>query len=157
MNTPARPRLSPRRKRALLLLGAGALLAAGGLFVKNAFRSNLVFFVTPSELRSQGGAHRPDQILRVGGLVQAGSVQRQEGSLQLRFALADASHVLPVTYHGVLPDLFAEGKGAIAQGQLDAHGTLVATEVLAKHDENYMPPGAHEAMKKGQTPSGGAL
>jgi cytochrome c-type biogenesis protein CcmE len=82
--------------------------------------------------------------------VQAGSIERQQGALELRFALADAGHALPVRYRGVLPDLFAEGKGAIAQGTLDASGTLIASEVLAKHDENYMPPEVHEAMKKGE-------
>ena len=155
MSQPAQAWLSPRRKRALLLLAAGALLLAAGLFVKNAFRSNLVFFVTPSELHGQAATPpRPGQVLRVGGLVQAGSIQRQGGALELRFALVDAGHALPVLYRGVLPDLFAEGKGAIAQGQLDAGGTLIATEVLAKHDENYMPPEVHAAMKKGET--GGA-
>ncbi|MCL2656508.1 MAG: cytochrome c maturation protein CcmE [Betaproteobacteria bacterium] len=142
--------MTPRRKRLILLLLAGALLVAAGLFVKQAFRSNLVFFVTPGELATDGAA-RSKELLRVGGLVQPGSVHRAaDGGLEVRFTLADATSAVPVVYRGVLPDLFVEGKGAIAQGKLDDSGTLIATEVLAKHDENYMPPKVQEALKGGQ-------
>lgn len=146
--------LTPRRKRLLLLLAAGALLVVGGVFVKQAFRSNLMFYVTPSDLAA--GDARAKETLRVGGLVQPGSLQRAAaGSLDVRFTLVDGKSRVPVTYRGVLPDLFAEGKGAIAQGKLDASGTLVATEVLAKHDENYMPPKTqHVAMQQGQNAQG---
>jgi cytochrome c-type biogenesis protein CcmE len=133
--------LTPRRKRLLLLLAAGVLLAAAGVFVKQAFRGNLVFYVTPSELAA--GDARAKETLRVGGLVQPGSLQRAagaDGALQVRFALVDGKARVPVIYHGALPDLFAQGRGAIAQGKLDASGTLVATQVLARHDENYTPP-----------------
>jgi cytochrome c-type biogenesis protein CcmE len=134
--------LTPRRKRLLLLLSAGVLLLAAGGFVKQAFRSNLVFYVTPSELAT--GDARAKEVLRVGGMVQPGSVRRAaDGGLDVRFNLADGDKRVPVVYRGALPDLFAEGKGAIAQGKLDASGTLVATEVLAKHDENYTPPNVH--------------
>jgi cytochrome c-type biogenesis protein CcmE len=147
--------MTPRRERLLLLLAAGALLVAAGAFVQQAFRSNLVFFLTPGEIAA--GDARAKDVLRVGGLVQAGSIERATGTaLETRFTLADAKSALPVVYRGVLPDLFAEGKGAIAQGKLDASGTLIATEVLAKHDENYMPPKVHEALKQGGTAGGGS-
>ena len=142
-------RLSPRRKRLLIVLASAALLLAAGAFVKQAFRSNLVFFVTPSEVAAGQAAGRA--ALRVGGLVEAGSIRRADsksGGLALHFSLSDAGHVLPVVYRGVLPDLFAEGKGAIAQGSLDQQGVLQATEVLAKHDENYVPA----EMQKGRKP-----
>lgn len=133
-------RMSPRRKRLLIVLASAALLLAAGAFVKQAFRSNLVFFVTPSEVAAGQATGRA--ALRVGGLVEAGSIRRanaKDGGLVLHFKLSDAGHALPVVYRGVLPDLFAEGKGAIAQGSLDVQGILQATEVLAKHDENYVP------------------
>jgi cytochrome c-type biogenesis protein CcmE len=104
--------------------------------------------VVRGEARGSGGA------LRVGGLVLPGSVQRADGSLEVRFVLSDNAHTVPVVFSGVLPDLFVDGKGAIAQGRLDAQGTLQATEVLAKHDENYMPPEVHDALKQGGTPGG---
>ena len=139
--------LTPRRKRLLLLLAAVALLAAAGFFVSRAFRSNLQFYVTPSELAA-GHAHAKET-LRVGGLVQAGSFQRSAANtLDVRFILTDGAGSVPVVSQGrVLPDLFAEGKGAIVQGKLDASGTLIATEVLAKHDENYMPPKVNQARQ----------
>jgi cytochrome c-type biogenesis protein CcmE len=142
--------LTPRRKRLFLLLLTGALLAAALAFVLRAFNSNLALYVTPGELAS--GNARAKEMLRVGGLVQPGSIQRAaDNSLEVRFILTDGGHSVPVVYRGVLPDLFTEGKGAIAQGKLDASGTLMASEVLAKHDENYMPPNvnqpAHEATK----------
>lgn len=141
--------LTPRRKRLLLILVAAALLVAAGVFVKQAFRSNLMFYVTPSDIAS-GSAHA-SETLRVGGMVQTGSLQRSPGdALDVRFTLMDGKNSVPVTYHGVLPDLFAEGKGAIAQGRLDGKGALVATEVLAKHDENYTPPKTHVAMQAAQ-------
>lgn len=143
-------RLSPRQKRLLIVLASAALLLAAGAFVKQAFRSNLVFFVTPSEVAAGQATGRG--ALRVGGLVEAGSIRRATGqseSLELHFRLSDGGHVLPVVYRGVLPDLFAEGKGAIAQGSLDQHGILQATEVLAKHDENYVPAEMQNGRKAG--------
>ncbi|MDR0274495.1 MAG: cytochrome c maturation protein CcmE [Burkholderiaceae bacterium] len=137
--------LTPRRKRLLLLLVSGALLAAAGAFVLRAFNSNLSLYVTPGELAA--GQARGQEMLRVGGFVQPGSLQRS--ATEVRFTLADDKSSVPVVYRGksggaaVLPDLFAEGKGAIAQGKLDASGALIATDVLAKHDENYVPPNVH--------------
>ena len=137
--------MKPRHRR-LALVAAGLLLASAGVTLAlGAFRSNLVFFVTPAQIAA-GQAER-GALLRVGGLVQPGSVERdataQARGLKVRFVLADGPHTLPVVFEGVLPDLFSAGRGAIAQGRIDASGTLVATEVLAKHDENYTPPGVH--------------
>jgi cytochrome c-type biogenesis protein CcmE len=149
--------LTPRRKRLLLILAAAALLLAAGAFVKQAFRSNLVFYVTPNELKPNDP--RAKETLRVGGLVQPGSLQRS--ATEVRFALVDGDGRVPVILHKpVLPDLFAEGKGAIATGKLDASGTLIATEVLAKHDENYTPPNVQHPGQPGghpgQLPQGSA-
>lgn len=130
---------TPRRRRLLAL--AAALLAAGVALALTlrAFSDNLVFFLTPTQVAAGEAAGRGS--VRVGGMVQAGSIQRDPGSLQVRFVLSDAAHSVPVTYEGVLPDLFVEGKGAVAQGRLNAQGELNASEVLAKHDENYTAPG----------------
>ena len=135
--------MKPRHRR-LALVAAGLTLASAGVTLAlGAFRSNLVFFVTPTQIAA-GQAER-GALLRVGGLVQPGSIARDAAAegLKVRFVLADGPHTLPVVFEGVLPDLFSAGRGAIAQGRSDASGTLVATEVLAKHDENYMPPGVH--------------
>ncbi|NDY91480.1 cytochrome c maturation protein CcmE [Ideonella livida] len=132
--------LKPRHRRAALILACLGLLGVAAALGLQALRSHLVFFVTPQQL-ARGEVDR-GATLRLGGMVQAGSVQREPGSLQVRFVLTDASgQGVPVVHEGVLPDLFAEGKGAVAQGRLDAQGTLQASEVLAKHDENYVPPG----------------
>ena len=131
---------TPRRKR-LLFISAAVLLAGIALaLVLRAFNDTLEFFLTPSQV-AQGQAAGKDGV-RIGGLVQEGSIQRGAGQdLEVRFALTDMAHTVPVVYRGVLPDLFVEGKGAVAQGRLDAQGQLVASEVLAKHDENYVAPG----------------
>ena len=131
---------TPRRKR-LLFIGAAVLLAGIALaLVLRAFNDNLVFFLTPTQV-AQGQANGKDGV-RIGGLVEKGSIQRSPGhDLQVRFVLTDMAHTVPVVYQGVLPDLFVEGKGAVAQGRLGADGQLVASEVLAKHDENYVAPG----------------
>ena len=131
---------TPRRKR-LLFISAAVLLAGIALaLVLRAFNDNLVFFLTPTQV-AQGQAKGKDGV-RIGGLVEKGSIQRSPGhDLQVRFVLTDMAHTVPVVYQGVLPDLFVEGKGAVAQGRLGADGQLVASEVLAKHDENYVAPG----------------
>jgi len=114
--------------------------------VLNAFQSNLVFFFTPSQVASNEAPR--DRSFRVGGLVEAGSVVREKDALTVRFKVTDTAKTIPVVYTGILPDLFREGKGVVAQGKLGADGTFKATEVLAKHDENYMPPEAADALKK---------
>ncbi len=132
--------MKPRHRRLALVAAALLLAGTGTTLALQAFRSNLVFFVTPAQIAA-GRAER-GALLRVGGLVQPGSIARDAAEgLKVRFVLADGPHTLPVVFEGVLPDLFSAGRGAIAQGRIDASGTLVATEVLAKHDENYTPPG----------------
>ncbi|QIM50637.1 cytochrome c maturation protein CcmE [Hydrogenophaga crocea] len=132
----------------VLLLGLGALGSASALVLR-AFGSNLVFFYSPTQVVQRAAPH--DRAFRIGGLVQQGSVQREGGaSLLLRFEVTDGAHRVPVRYHGLLPDLFQEGKGVVAQGRLGADGLFVADQVLAKHDENYMPPEAAAALKEAQ-------
>lgn len=141
--------MKPRSRRLLLVLLALALAGTAIFLTTRALRSNLVFFLTPAQVLA-GEAEGKTQ-LRIGGLVQVGSLRR-EGD-QVRFVLADARHSLPVLYRGILPDLFSEGKGAIAQGRLDAQGQLQASEVLAKHDENYMPPEVKKALESSAHPA----
>jgi cytochrome c-type biogenesis protein CcmE len=114
--------------------------------VLNAFQSNLVFFFTPSQVASNEAPR--DRAFRIGGLVEAGSVVREKDALTVRFKVTDTAQTIPVVFTGILPDLFREGKGVVAQGKLGSDGTFKASEVLAKHDENYMPPEAAEALKK---------
>jgi cytochrome c-type biogenesis protein CcmE len=118
--------------------------------VLNAFQSNLVFFFTPSQVASNEAPR--DRAFRVGGLVEAGSVVREKDALTVRFRVTDTAKTIPVVYTGLLPDLFREGKGVVAQGKIGADGTFRASEVLAKHDENYMPPEAADALKKAGHP-----
>ncbi len=135
--------MKPRQRRlviaGVLLLAAGAIAA----LVFNAFRSNLVFFYSPSQVASHEAP--AGRTFRIGGLVQQGSVKRE--GVRVNFIVTDSAQTVPVRYEGVLPDLFKEGKGVVAQGKLEG-GVFVAREVLAKHDENYMPPEAAEAMQR---------
>jgi len=134
--------MKPRHQR-LLFIGIGLLaLSAAAYFVLNAFQSNLVFFFTPSQIES--GEAPKGHVFRVGGMVKEGSLQRQ--GMQVSFVVTDTRHDALVVYEGLLPDLFKEGRGVVAQGQLNANGQFVASEVLAKHDENYMPPEAKQAL-----------
>ena len=133
------------RQRRLMWVAVGVMvLAAAAGFVLNAFQSNLVFFFTPTQV-AQGEAPQ-GRVFRIGGLVKAGSLQRQD--MQVQFVVTDTARDIAVTYSGLLPDLFKEGKGVVAQGRLGADGLFTATEVLAKHDENYMPPEAQHALDK---------
>lgn len=142
--------MKPRTSRALwIVAGLGALGAAAAL-VLNAFQSNLVFFFTPTQV-AHNEAPR-DRSFRIGGLVEAGSVARENDGLTVRFKVTDTARTIPVVYVGILPDLFREGKGVVAQGRLGTDGTFKAAEVLAKHDENYMPPEAADALKKAGHP-----
>ncbi|SAL66152.1 Cytochrome c-type biogenesis protein CcmE [Caballeronia udeis] len=127
---------------------AAGLVALGGAaaLVLNAFNANVMFFVTPTQLVSGNMKHAAR--LRVGGLVARGSVERDAGGLTVRFMITDTAREIPVLYRGVLPDLFREGKGVVAQGRLLPDGVFLADQVLAKHDENYMPPDAAEAIKR---------
>ena len=133
------------RHRRFAWIGAGlAALGVAAALVLSAFQSNLVFFFTPSQVMANEAPHaRP---FRIGGLVEAGSLKRDPNSLTVRFRVTDTAQTIPVTYTGLLPDLFKEGKGVVAQGSLGADGAFHATEVLAKHEENYMPPEAKQAI-----------
>jgi cytochrome c-type biogenesis protein CcmE len=137
--------MKPRHKRFAIV--GGLVIASGAVvaLVLNAFQSNLVFFYSPSQVAAREAPQ--GRTFRVGGLVEPGSV-KVEG-VRVHFVITDSAQKVPVTYQGILPDLFKEGKGVVAQGQLKG-GTFEAREVLAKHDENYMPPEAAEALKKAQ-------
>ncbi|HEV8095271.1 MAG TPA: cytochrome c maturation protein CcmE [Burkholderiales bacterium] len=137
--------MKPRHKRLAAIAAGLALLGAAAGLVLYAFQSNLVFFFSPSQVVA-GEAPR-DRAFRIGGLVQAGSVKRAEG-LTVQFVVTDTAHSIPVAYTGILPDLFREGKGVVAQGKVGADGIFRASEVLAKHDENYMPPEAAHALEQ---------
>ena len=136
--------MKPRHKRiAAIALGVVALGVAAAL-VLTAFEKNLVFFFTPSQVAANEAP--AGRTFRIGGMVEAGSVKRE--GVDVRFVVTDTVKSIPVTYRGTLPDLFREGKGVVAQGQIGVDGVFQAKEVLAKHDENYMPPEAAEAVKK---------
>jgi cytochrome c-type biogenesis protein CcmE len=134
--------MKPRHKRAAMIVGGLAAIGIAAYFVLNAFQSNLVFFFTPSQVES--GEAPKNRTFRIGGMVKTGSVHRD--NLTVSFVVTDTVKEVPVTYTGILPDLFKEGKGVVAQGQLKGDGKFTASEVLAKHDENYMPPEAQHAM-----------
>ena len=138
--------MKPRHKRfAWIALGVVALAIATAL-VMTAFNKNLVFFFTPSQVAANEAP--VGRTFRIGGMVVPGSVKRD--GLEVRFIVTDTAKNMPVVYRGQLPDLFREGKGVVAQGQLGANGVFAAREVLAKHDENYMPPEAADAVQKAQ-------
>ena len=142
--------MKPRTKRALWIVAGVAALGVATTLVLNAFQSNLVFFFTPTQIATNEAPH--DRAFRMGGLVEAGSVQREKDGLTVHFRVTDTAKTIPVVYTGILPDLFREGKGVVAQGRLGSDGVFKASEVLAKHDENYMPPEAADALKKAGHP-----
>lgn len=135
---------STQKKRLGLIAGGLIICGAAAALVFKAFEENLVFFFSPSQV----AAHEAPEgrAFRIGGFVQEGSVQRQKDGVTVRFEVTDTAHTVPVTYKGSLPDLFKEGKGVVAQGKLQ-NGVFVADQVLAKHDENYMPPEAEKAVQ----------
>jgi cytochrome c-type biogenesis protein CcmE len=135
------------RHRRLAWIGGGvALLGVAVALVLNAFQSNLVFFFTPSQVATREAPQ--GRTFRVGGLVEEKSLRRERDGLTVRFNVTDTANTIPVVYTGILPDLFKEGKGVVAQGQIGPDGVFRASEVLAKHDENYMPPEAADAVRK---------
>jgi len=143
--------MTPRRKRLALVLGIVAGLAVAAALVLQALRQNMMLFYDPSQVVA--GEAPAARAFRLGGMVTEGSVERAPGSLEVRFVVTDFAHSVSVSYTGVLPDLFREGQGVIAHGKLGANGMFVADEVLAKHDENYMPPEVAESLKKTQPPA----
>ena len=136
--------MKTRHKRIALILGGLVVLGLVVALVLNAFRSNLVFFFSPTQVAA--GEAPKGQAFRVGGMVKAGSIQRAADGVTLRFVITDTEQDMTVAYKGILPDLFMEGKGAVAEGKLGEDGLFVASTVLAKHDENYMPPEAAKAV-----------
>ena len=141
--------MTPRRKR---MIAVGVLLtgmAITAVLLISAFRQNLLYFYTPTQIAN--GEAAIDKGIRIGGLVKDGSLQRTEGTLEISFLVTDKVNEIPVKYSGILPDLFREGQGIVARGKMDANGVFVAEEILAKHDENYMPPEAQDALDAAKT------
>ena len=138
--------MKPRHKRLILVASGIAAIAAAGVLVLGAFQQNLVFFFTPT----QGAANEAPtgRSFRIGGLVENGSVKRKPDGVTVQFTVTDTVKNVPVEYRGPLPDLFREGKGVVSQGRLGTDGVFRADEVLAKHDENYMPPEAKHALEQ---------
>lgn len=138
--------MKPRQKRIALIVGGLASLALAAVLTLNALDSNIALYVTPTEVIA--GKAPQGKAFRIGGLVKEGSVKRQD--MTVHFIITDTAKEIPVAYTGILPDLFRDGKGAVVQGRLGNDGIFAATEVLAKHDENYMPPEAQHAVDQAQ-------
>ncbi len=150
--------MTPRRRRLVLVLGIIAGVSIAGALALTAFRQNVTFFFDPSQVAA--GEVPAGERFRLGGMVKEGSLQRAPGSLEVHFVVTDFSHEVPVSYNQVLPDLFREGAGVVAHGRLGSDGTFIADEVLAKHDEKYMPPEVARSLKRrhgdSRAESGGA-
>ncbi len=138
--------MKPRHKRLAMIVGGVAALGAAAALVLSAFQQNLVFFFTPSQVAANEAPQGRN--FRIGGLVEAGSVKRQADGVTVQFVVTDTARSIPVVYRGILPDLFREGKGVVTQGRLGPDGVFQASEVLAKHDENYMPPESAQALEQ---------
>jgi cytochrome c-type biogenesis protein CcmE len=144
--------MKPRQKRfALIAVGVIALAGAATL-VLTAFEDNMVFFFSPSQVAAREAPQ--GRTFRIGGMVEEGSLQRGADGTSVKFVVTDTVHTIPVTFRGALPDLFKEGKGVVAQGRLTEDGVFAASEVLAKHDENYMPPEAAHALEQAKKAQG---
>ena len=137
--------MKPRHRRLVLIALAVSAFAGAAALILNAFQSNMVFFFSPTQVAEKAVPQAQD--FRLGGLVEEGSLIKNSHDLGVRFVVTDLVHKVPVTYTGLLPDLFKEGKGVVAQGKLGPDGVFRADEVLAKHDENYMPPEAAKALQ----------
>ena len=138
--------MTPRQKRTLAVVGIVLGMGVAALLILTAFEKNLMYFYTPTEVAS--GEAPQNRKFRIGGMVVEGSVVRAADSLAIRFDLTDTANIVTVEYEGILPDLFREGQGIVANGTLGVNGNFVAAEVLAKHDENYMPPEVAEALER---------
>ena len=147
--------MTPRRRR-MLAMSSGLLCLAGAtVLVLAAFEQNLLYFYTPTQITA--GEAPTGQRLRVGGLVERGTVRRIPGSLEVKFDVTDLEQTITVAYSGVLPDLFREGQSVVAHGTVDAQGLFRADEVLARHDENYMPPEVAEMLEERGHPPDASL
>ncbi len=138
--------MKPRHKKLAIITASVAALGVSAYLVLNAFQSNLVFFFSPTQVMAKEAP--VGKSFRIGGLVEEGSIQREASGTTVRFSITDTSKTIQVVYTGILPDLFREGKGVVAQGKLGENGVFNADEVLAKHDENYMPPEAALALEE---------
>ena len=140
--------MKSRHKRIAVITAGLAALGIAAALVLNAFQSNLVFFFSPTQVLANEAPR--GKAFRIGGMVETGSIKRENDGLTVHFRVTDTAQTIPVVYTGILPDLFKEGKGVVAQGRLQPDGAFAATEVLAKHDENYMPPDAKHAIEQAQ-------
>ena len=138
--------MDSRTKKFALIGAAVVVVGAGVAMALQAFSENLVFFFSPTQVAAKEAP--VGKTFRLGGVVEKGSVERESDGVTVTFRITDTAETVPVQYTGILPDLFSEGQGVVAQGKLDEKGLFVASEVLAKHDENYMPPEAQEAVDK---------
>ena len=138
--------MKPRHKRAIIIIAVLAAITVAALLILNALNSNIALYVTPTEV--EAGKAPQGQTFRIGGMVKDGSLKRD--GLTVHFVITDLAKDIPVSYTGILPDLFKEGKGAVIQGRMGSNGEFIASEVLAKHDENYMPPEAKHALEQAQ-------
>ncbi|MFN7425376.1 MAG: cytochrome c maturation protein CcmE [bacterium] len=147
--------MKPRQTRLAIIGGGLAALAVTAALVLNAFEDNLLFFFSPTQVYAKEAPL--DRPFRIGGLVEAGSVKREADGLTVAFKVTDTAQVVPVTYKGILPDLFQEGKGVVARGRLGPDGIFRADQVLARHDENYMPPEAAHALEQAKKSQGSVV
>ena len=147
--------MKPRQKRLAIVGGGLAALVVVAALVLNAFEDNLLFFFSPTQVYAKEAPL--DRPFRIGGLVEAGSVKREADGLTVAFKVTDTAQVVPVTYKGILPDLFQEGKGVVARGKLGPDGIFRADQVLARHDENYMPPEAAHALEQAKKSQGSVV
>lgn len=140
--------MTPRKKRLMWILAGVALVGVAVGLVLYALKNNVSLYFTPTQVYNKEAPQGRN--FRIGGLVEPGSVKRDVDGLRVRFSISDTVNTMPVIYKGILPDLFKEGKGVVAQGKLESDNVFHAEEVLAKHDENYMPPEAADALKKAE-------
>ncbi len=147
--------MTPRQKRLTWIVVGVSLVAAAVGLVLFALKNNVSLYFTPTQVYNKEAPQGRN--FRIGGLVEAGSVKRENDGLTVRFNITDTAQIMPVIYKGILPDLFKEGKGVVAQGKLEADNVFRAEEVLAKHDENYMPPEATDALKKAEAAKAAAV
>ena len=138
--------MTPRRRRIVLVVGILAGVSIAGALALRAFQENVMFFFDPTQVAA--GEAPTGERFRLGGMVRPGTVERRSGSLDMNFVVTDFKRDVPVRYSGVVPDLFRENQGVVAHGRLGADGVFVADEILAKHDENYMPPEVTDALKR---------
>ncbi len=141
--------MKPRRKRMITVAALVIGMGITAVLLVTAFKQNLMYFYTPTQIAN--GEAAIDKSIRIGGLVMDGSLKRTNGTLDINFEVTDKANQVPVKYTGILPDLFREGQGIVARGKMNAEGFFVADEILAKHDENYMPPEAQDALDAAKT------